>query len=168
VDRYVIRPEAEADHAAIAQLTTQAFGGHPYSAGTEAAIIEGLRSAGALSLSLVAVTADGEVVGHAAFSPVTVDSGDEGWFGLGPISVKPGRQREGVGSALIREGLDRLRGRGAAGCVLVGDAAYYGRFGFAPDPGAASAGLPPDHTMSLGFRGEGPGGAVTFHPAFGV
>lgn len=164
-----IRLEQPGDADAIRALTTEAFATAPHSSGTEAAIVDGLRAAGALTLSLVAVEDDeksGEILGHVAFSPVTIDGAARGWFGLGPVSVRPGRQRGGIGSDLIREGLRRLRERGAAGCVLLGDPAYYGRFGFANDPALVLEGVPPDYFMRLGFGAELPAGTVRYHAAF--
>jgi len=87
---------------------------------------------GNLTLSLVAVMAD-EIIGHVAFSPATIGNESEGWYALGPISVTPGRQRKGVGSALIKEGLNWLKAHDAKGCVLTGNPDYYGRFGFQSD-----------------------------------
>ncbi len=164
-----IRPEQPADAAAIRALTTEAFAAAPHSSGTEAAIIDGLRAAGALTLSLVAVEDDAKpdtILGHVAFSPVTIDGAERGWFGLGPVSVRPGRQRGGVGSELIREGLQRLREIGAGGCVLLGDPGYYGRFGFAADPALVLEGVPPEYFMRLAFGAGVPAGTVRYHAAF--
>ena len=164
-----IRPEQPADSDAIRALTTEAFATAPHSSGTEAVIVDGLRAAGALTLSLVAVEDDeksNEILGHVAFSPVTIDGAERDWFGLGPVSVRPGRQRGGIGSGLIREGLRRLREMGAGGCVLLGDPAYYGRFGFANDPALVLEGVPPDYFMRLGFGAELPAGTVRYHAAF--
>ena len=161
----LIRPEQPADADAIRALTTDAFATASHSSGTEAAIVDGLRVAEALTLSLVAVE-DGEIVGHVAFSPVTIDGAERGWFGLGPVSVRPRRQRDGIGSGLIREGLRRLRTMGAAGCVLLGDPAYYDRFGFANDPALVLEGVPPEYFMRLGFGAETPAGTVRYHAAF--
>ena len=128
---FVIREEVDDDAAAIDGITRAAFREHPFSQQTEHLIVRGLREVGALSLSLVA-TLDDEVVGHLAFSPVKIASLDLGWWGLGPVSVTPARQRSGIGSALIRGGSLRLREHGVPGCVVLGDPAYYGRSGFAP------------------------------------
>lgn len=165
----LIRPERPGDADAIRALTTEAFASAPHSSGTEAAIIDGLRAAGALTLSLVAIADDAApdaILGHVAVSPVTIDGAERGWFGLGPVSVRPGRQRGGVGSALIREGLRRLRESGAGGCVLLGDPRYYGRFGFAADPALVLEGVPPDYFMRLAFGGDVPAGTVRYHAAF--
>jgi len=160
-----IRPEEVADHAAIAELTAQAFAPVEHSNQTEPAIIAGLRAAGALSLSLVAED-QGELIGHVAFSPVTIGGRDLGWFGLGPVSVHPDRQHRGVGGALIRAGLDRLRAQGAAGCVLLGEPAYYRRFGFENDDALRYEGAPSEYFMRLSFGRDVPAGAVDYHAAF--
>ena len=118
----IVRPEQDGDIDAIRALTETAFKTAPHADGTEHLIIDRLRAAGALTLSLVAEV-DGVVAGHVAFSPVTVSDGSAGWYGLGPISVDPSRQGEGIGGKLIREGLDRLKALGATGCVLLGDPA---------------------------------------------
>jgi GNAT superfamily N-acetyltransferase len=113
----VIRPETPADTAAIAAVTREAFRHAAHSSQTEHLIVDALRSAGALTLSLVAV-AEGEIVGHIAFSPVTIDRQPTRWLGLGPLSVAPPRQRQGIGSLLVRAGLDELRQQQSAGCLL--------------------------------------------------
>lgn len=125
----IIRPETAADIDAISAVTEAAFQNHPYSRQTEPFIIHALRKAGVMTVSLVAET-DGKVVGHVAFSPVKISDGSSGWYGLGPVSVLPELQRQGIGKALIREGLSRLKVAGANGCMLVGDPGYYQRFGF--------------------------------------
>jgi len=124
-----IRPESPADAPAIFAVTEAAFRTAAHSAGTEQFIVNALRRAGALAISLAAEL-DGSVIGHVAVSPVTVSDGAPGWYGLGPISVLPQHQRSGVGSQLMRAALQALRDRGAAGCLLVGDPGYYRRFGF--------------------------------------
>ena len=123
----VIRCETDADAGAIADVTTAAFSTLPISNHTEQFIIAALRAANALTVSLVAEM-DGRVVGHIAFSPVTMSDGSPGWYGLGPVSVLPAYQRQGIGGALIQEGLSRLKGLGARGCCLVGHPKYYKRF----------------------------------------
>lgn len=160
-----IRPERAEDIDAIRTLTTAAFREMPYSSGTEAAIIDALRQAGALTLSLVAIQ-DGDVVGHVAFSPVTINGTASGWYGLGPVSVWPDRQGKGIGQALIRDGLDRLRSMKAQGCVVLGDPGYYGRFGFVRDPGLRYGTAPAEYFQRLAFGATIPEGEVAFHPAF--
>lgn len=161
----IIRDETAADVDAIRALTAVAFADMPYSYGSEPAIIDRLREAGALTLSLVAGD-QGQVVGHVAFSPVTIVGEAEGWYGLGPISVLPACQGQGIGSALVIEGLKRLRGLDAKGCVLAGNPAYYGRFGFSVDPDFVYPGIPPEYFMRLAFSPVYAGGTVAYHPAF--
>lgn len=163
----LVRPERAQDAGAIGAVTEAAFLSAPYSGGNEARIIEALRAAGALSLSLVAGEGD-EIVGHVAFSPVRIDGADLGWFGLGPVSVRPDRQGSGVGSALIREGLEQLRAMGAAGCVVFGEPEYYSRFGFESDPALTYPGAPEGYFQRLVFRGATPFGEVAYAPAFEV
>jgi predicted N-acetyltransferase YhbS len=162
-----IRDERPGDEAAIGEITRAAFAGVPHSSQTEPRIVEALRQAGALTLSLVAV-GDQEIVGHIAFSPVLIDGQPGDWYGLGPVSVEPELQAGGIGTALIRAGLDRLRDIGAHGCVLLGDPNYYRRFGFVADPELTYAGGPPEAFQRLGLTGEPAKGEVTYHPAFEV
>jgi len=105
-------------------------------------------------------------VGHLALSPVTLSDGTPGWFGLGPVSVLPDCERQGIGTALIEEGLARLRAKGARGCCLVGHPEYYRRFGFEHPPDLAHAGVPPEFHFTLSFDGHVPRGTVGFHEAF--
>lgn len=160
-----IRDETPADAAAIGVVTEAAFRTLAVSPHTEQYIVEALRAAGALALSLVA-QADGRVIGHVAFSQVTLSDGTPDWYGLGPVSVLPAVQRQGIGSALIRAGLARLRASGARGCCLVGDPAYYRRFGFEHAPGLRCEGVPAEYFLALSFDGRLPQGTVSFHPAF--
>ena len=160
-----IRPERIEDIDAIRTLTETAFKTAPRADGTEHLIIDRLRAAGALTLSLVA-EADGAIVGHVAFSPVTVSDGSANWYGLGPISVDPARQGEGIGGKLIGEGLERLKALGATGCVLLGDPAYYSRFGFTPDTRLTLDGVPPEYFMRVAFSPVYGAGSVSYHPGF--
>ena len=161
----IIRQETPADIEAITEITKLAFENHPYSRNTEQFIIRALRTAGVLTISLVAEI-DGVVVGHIAFSPVTFTDGSENWYGLGPVSVVPKRQRQGIGSGLVNEGLRRLKNLGAGGCVLVGDPGYYERFGFRSPDGLQHEGVPQENFLALPFGGGIPRGVVQFHPAF--
>lgn len=160
-----IRAERPADREAIADVVRDAFRDHPHSNHTEHLIVDALRRAGALSLSLVA-DQDGVVVGHVAFSPVAIGGGACGWYGLGPLSVAPAFQRRGIGQALVRHGLAGLRELGAAGCVLLGEPSFYGRFGFANDPGLVLDGLPQECFLALRLGGAVARGEVTYHAAF--
>jgi putative acetyltransferase len=161
----VIRDETESDIQTIAEVTRIAFETLAISQHTEQYIIKALRAAGALTVSLVAEI-DGNVVGHVAFSPVTISDGSPDWYGLGPVSVLPQHQRQGIGSALIREGLSRLQARGGKGCLLVGPPAYYQRFGFRNLPALTLEGVPPQYFLALPFADETPRGVVAFHSAF--
>ncbi|MCR6629730.1 MAG: N-acetyltransferase [Magnetospirillum sp.] len=162
-----IRAERTGDGAGIDAITRAAFRDHPHSRQTEHLIVRALRAAGTLSLSLVA-EAGSTVVGHLAASPVVMGDGSPGWHGLGPLSVAPAWQRQGIGQRLMRQGLERLRQMGSQGCVLVGDPAYYARFGFAAVAGVEVAGVPPEVVLCLSFGDPPPPGAVAFDPAFGV
>jgi len=163
----IIRDETPVDLPTIARVITDAFATIPYSDHTEARIVDGLRQAGALTVSLVAIEEDA-VVGHVAFSPVTIGGENLGWFGLGPVSVRPDRQGQGIGQALVRAGMERIRALGASGSVVLGAPAYYVRFGYAVHPGLTYPGAAdPSYFMGLSLAGETPCGAVRYHPAFG-
>ena len=163
--KIVIRSEGDADAIAIAEVTAAAFRTLEISNQTEQFIIEALRAAGALKLSLVAEL-DGWIIGHIAFSPVSISDGTQDWYGLGPVSVLPEFQRQGVGKALVREGLSRLKEMGAGGCCLVGHPEYYVKFGFQNMPGLVLVGVPPEVFFGLSFDGHNPQGSVAFHEAF--
>lgn len=160
-----IRDETEADISAISEVTAEAFKTLEISNHTEQFIIKALRAAGALTISLVAEL-DGHVIGHIAFSPVTISDGTGDWYGLGPVSVLPEYQRQGVGKALIQEGLSRLKDINAKGCCLVGHPAYYKKFGFKNVTELVHAGVEQEVFCVLSFGGHIPCGEVTFHTAF--
>ena len=160
-----IRPERQGDQPAIHDLTRRAFAPMPYSDGDEQYLLDALRDAGALSVSLVAERA-GAIVGHVAFSPAFPADGSPGWYALGPVSAEPDLQKRGIGSRLIETGLDRLRARGAAGCILVGDPAYYRRFGFRLRPDRAPEDQPKDYFQMLPLGDAEPDCTVDFHPVF--
>ena len=160
-----IRSETDADIGAITEVTIAAFKTLEISNHTEQFIIEALRVAKALTISLVAEV-NGRVVGHIGFSPVTISDGTRNWYGLGPVSVLPEYQRQGIGKALITQGLSRLRGMNAQGCCLVGHPDYYRQFGFTNTPELGHEGVPPEVFFALSFDGHTPQGTVTFHEAF--
>lgn len=162
-----LRDETPADVNAIAELTIAAFRTLEISHHTEQFIVAALRAAKALTISLVA-EADGRVIGHIAFSPVTISDGTRNWYGLGPVSVLPEHQRRGVGKALIGEGLRRLKEMGAQGCCLVGHPDYYRQFGFRNPPELVLEGVPPEVFFALPFDGRMPRGTVAFHEGFGA
>ena len=120
----MIRYARAADHPAIAEVNTAAFG-QP----DEAALIERLRADGDVLFELVSET-DGRVDGHILFSRLWADR-NEMFAALAPMAVHPARQRGGLGSALVRAGLDSAREFGAHGVLVLGHPAYYPRFGFA-------------------------------------
>lgn len=167
----LIRPERPGDEDAIHDLTQAAFRPMAYSSGTEGKIIRGLRAAGDLTLSLVAEQ-HGRVVGHIAFSPISIDCPqggtgfDQGWFGLGPISVREDLQGNGIGRALIREGLHRLKTDGARGCALIGNPAVYRSSGFESDGQLSYGDLDRTYIQRIVFEGPPPVGALVYRPAF--
>jgi putative acetyltransferase len=161
----IIRQELGSDVEEIFEVTKAAFADHPYSHQTEQFIVNALRAAKALSISLVAEI-DGKVVGHIAFSPVAISDGSHSWYGLGPVSVLPSFQKRGIGKSLIHEGLALLKVLGAQGCVLVGDPGYYERFGFRSFPDLSVEGVPPENILALPFDNRIPHGEVILHQAF--
>ena len=162
----IVRPERAGDEDAVSALITRAFAHAAHASGEEAAIVERLRCDGDLAAAFVA--ADGEsLAGHVSFSPVLIDGEECGWFGLGPVAVAPERQREGIGTALIEHGLTHLRARGAQGCVVLGDPAYYRRFGFEPDRTLAYPAAPAEYFQRIVFNGEPLRGIVSYARAFG-
>jgi putative acetyltransferase len=163
-----IRGRTAADDAAIRQLNDDTFGGH-----YESRLIEDLRAAGLDAVELVAVEND-DIVGHILFSVLatTLDRQTVPALALAPMAVRPDRQRRGIGSALVRAGLDLARDRAWRAVIVLGHKGYYPRFGFsaalarpleAPFSGDAfmALELAPD-----ALRGEK--GRVTYPPAFGV
>jgi putative acetyltransferase len=162
-----IRLERCGDEDAIHELTEAAFSLVSYGSGTEGAIVRALRVAGDLSLSLVAEADDG-IVGHVAFSPVTIDGRHGGWFGLGPIAVRRDRQQRGIGKALIRDGLARLRTVRARGCLLIGDPAIYRGSGFRSDGHLTYRDIDVSYVQWITFSGEAPHGEIAYRPAFDI
>jgi putative acetyltransferase len=163
-----IRPEARGDIPGIQHVNKRAF-----ETATEADLVDELRSLADPFVSLVAIV-NGEVAGHIAFSPVTLSSSPElRLMGLAPMAVLPGRQRQGIGSALVRAGLDECRRLDSAAVVVLGHAGYYPRFGFVP---ASRFGLtteydvPDDVFMAMELRAgalKERAGVIRYHAAFG-
>lgn len=160
-----IRPETPADRDAIHALTAAAFIDAPHSSHTEQYIVDALRERGELSISLVA-EASGLLLGHVALSPVHISDGSTGWFGLGPISVLPEWQGQGIGTGLMHAALDALRARNAQGCVLLGEPGYYARFGFRAEPGLRLPGVPVEYFQALCLQPPLAQGEVRYSPAF--
>jgi len=161
----IIRTETSSDIEAISKVTIAAFKNLAISNHTEQFIINALREANALTISLVAEI-DGLVAGHIAFSPVTISDGATGWYGLGPVSVLPDYQKKGIGKALINKGLSLLKDMGGQGCALVGDPNYYKRFGFKNYPELIHEGIPQEVFLVLPFTEKIPKGTVVFHEGF--
>ena len=161
----IIRSETSLDIPEIQTLVANAFENAAHSDGTEGAIVEALRATGALTISLVAER-DGVISGHIAFSPVEINGQSVDWYGLGPVAVKPDQQRQGVGTRLIEAGLDEIKALGARGCVVLGDPAYHGRFGFHPDTSLQFPGVPQEYFQRLAFSDDKRDGLVRYHSAF--
>lgn len=165
---WTIRPEQAGDEAATHHLIARAFAPMPFSGGDEQDLVDALRERGELALSLVAVEQAGTIIGHIGFSPVSVDHAPCGWFQMAPVSVAPERQRQRIGSALIEAGIARLGAEGARGVAVVGNPAYYERFGFVAVPGLVPAS---NHDLPY-FRarilaGAAPQGTLRYASAFG-
>ncbi|MGA2494131.1 MAG: N-acetyltransferase [Roseiarcus sp.] len=160
-----IRDQTEADFAAVHDLVIAAFKTMPYACGREQFVMDALWRTGAATVALVAEDA-GVIVGQVAFSKVKVGGADVGWHGCGPLSVLPQRHKQGVGGALMRAGLARLRALGGKGGVVVGDPGYYPRFGFENTDAMREPGVPPEVFMALRFAGDMPRGDVEFDKAF--
>ncbi len=161
------RPEKSSDHAAIAAVVAAAFGQDEV-----AELINALRAAQALAISLVAVD-DGEIVCHIAFSPATIetDASIDQALILAPLAVAPNHQRQGIGGELVHAGLQACRRTEHRLAFVLGDPAYYHRFGFIL---AEPRGLVWEHGAAQafqvqGFHGDVPyfsRGIVRLHPAF--
>ena len=160
-----IRNEVPADIAAIESVTVAAFLRAAHTGHTEHFIVNALRRCGRLAVSLVADD-EGAVVGHAAVSAVSISDGAVGWYGLGPISVLPERQGQGVGSRLMTRALADLRALGASGCVVLGEPGYYSRFGFKAEPSLVFPGVPSEYFQAVSFDGIVPCGTVAYHESF--
>jgi putative acetyltransferase len=163
--KFILRKETVEDLEAITEVTIAAFKNIPISNHTEQFIINALRAAGVLTISLVA-DINGQVVGHIAFSPVTISDASTDWYGLGPVSVLPAYQKQGIGKALINEGLSLLEEIGGQGCALVGDPNYYKRFGFKNYPELIHEGIPQEVFLILPFTEKIPKGIIVFHEGF--
>lgn len=161
----IIRSEKPSDIEAIAEVTKAAFEDHPLSQQTEPAIIHDLRTDEALTISLVGEI-EGRVVGHIAFSSVTISDGTTNWHGLGPISVLPEFQGNRIGTALVTNGLSLLKSMSSKGSVLVGLPIYFSRFGFWNHPQLIHEGTPQEVFLANSFVEQVPNGTVEYHQAF--
>ena len=160
-----VRPEQESEWKAIYEITAHAFAGKPFADGDEPDLIDRLREMGMLSLSLVALDGN-SLVGQITFSPASITSGCGPWYALGPVSVTPKRQGEGIGSLLIKEGLSEMRNLNALGCILTGNPIYYRRFGFESSPLNCPANEQEEHFMVKLLANQKPVGRFAFHSTF--
>ncbi|WP_333974940.1 N-acetyltransferase [Burkholderia cepacia] len=170
VEVVTLRDERASEADAIGRVIVAAFAGEPEGGQFERRIVDTLRADGALSVSLIAER-DGRLIGHVAFSPVSIGGeapGSQGWYGLAPLAVLPDCQRQSIGTGLVRTGLDALRRLGARGCVLLGEPAYYTRFGFAPSGDIVFPGVPPEYFLALSLDDSAPrpSGDVRYHDVF--
>ncbi|KAJ6088678.1 acyl-CoA N-acyltransferase [Penicillium sp. IBT 16267x] len=162
-----IRPETKNDESAIEEVTLAAFMNAEHSNHNEQIIVRDLREANKLSLSLVAEDElTQKIMGHVAVSAVKLSDGSENWYGLGPISVLPQHQGNGIGSLLVERAMADLQSRHAAGCVVLGNPNYYTRFGFKADPSLQLPGVPWEYFMALTWRKPTPTGTALYHKAF--
>lgn len=165
---WTLRPEQPGDEAAIHDLVSRAFAPMPFADGDEQELVDALRAAGELVQSLVAVDAAGTIIGHIGFSPATIDHASCGWFQLAPVAVAPELQRSGIGSALIKAGIAMLTAEGAMGIAVVGNPAFYERFGFRIISGLAPLS---EHDQpyfrAMVLAGESPSGTLHYASAFG-
>ena len=162
-----IRDERPGDAVTIRAVNLAAF-----ETSVEADLVDALRDQANPIVSLVAEDAR-SIVGHILFSPVRLlESPGLVLMGLGPMAVVPARHGQGIGSRLVREGLEQCRRAGAAGVVVVGHATYYPRFGFVPGSRfglACEYDVPDDVFLACELRDgalSGVRGTVRYHPAF--
>ncbi|WP_419684114.1 GNAT family N-acetyltransferase [Burkholderia theae] len=170
VEVVTLRDERKSEADAIGRVIVEAFAGEPQGGQFERRIVDALRADGALSVSLVAER-DSRIIGHVAYSPVAIGgepAGTQQWYGLAPLAVRPDCQRQSIGAGLVRTGLDALHRFGARGCVVLGDPAYYTRFGFAPSGDIVFPGVPPEYFLALSFDESvpRPAGDVRYHDVF--
>ena len=164
----IIREERHSDVASIRAVNLAAF-----ETTTEADLVNALRERATTLVSLVAEE-DATIIGHILFSPVTL-ANEPGisLMGLAPMAVVPPRQRQGVGSRLVREGLERCRQLNAVAVVVLGHPDYYPRFGFSPASRLSLRSeydVPEDVFMVCELRGgalAGRSGTIRYHPVFG-
>lgn len=164
-EKLTIRPEEEKDIIQISRIIRSAFADHPHSNQQEHLIVDELRASEVPNLSLVAEY-ESDLVGHIAFSRVTVNGEELSWYGLAPVSVDPDFQNQGIGSALVRAGLRQLKNMKASGCVLVGEPSFYQRFGFQHTDALTYPGIPGEYFLVQSFSDYTPSGTVKYHDAF--
>jgi len=166
VSEIIIRNERGSDSARISEIITLAFENDPISDKREAEIVRLMRDDSALTISLIAES-KGEIVGHIAFSKVTMNDEFIDWYGLAPVSIDPKYQNKGIGSKLVNEGIKLLKEIDAKGCVLLGEPDFYGRFGFEANSQLILPCVPAEYFQALSFSDSIPSGIVKYHQAFG-
>jgi putative acetyltransferase len=164
---FEVREEITGDEAGIREVNRLAFGGDE-----EVRLVDRLRADGEVIVSLVAVDG-GEVVGHALFTRLPVEGAGEvvQAAALAPVAVRPGRQRQGIGSALIMRGLELCHDRGCAAVIVLGHPEYYPRFGFTAELArhlSAPFSGPAFMALELSPGSLSGGGTVRYPAAFGI
>ncbi|MEO1220067.1 MAG: N-acetyltransferase [Pseudomonadota bacterium] len=160
-----IRPEASGDEETIHALTEAAFKDMPFSDGDEQHVVDRLRKDADLTLSLVAEDSE-RIVGHIAFSPVTISDAPRNKRPAYAAMVELGPHRDGPQPVPVFRAIAEMRVHGAKGIVLLGSNEYYPRFGFEHFPQLAYPGPPPEYFQALLFEGKMPSGKVDFAPGF--
>jgi putative acetyltransferase len=158
-----LRPESADDAIAIKALLEEAFGG-----GAEAALVERLRATGEMVLALVAIASPDVVVGFIAFERLQIEMADGSRTGiaLAPLAVGKAHQRCGIGSALVREGIARLAACHEEIVFVLGDSAFYERFGFSVAAASAfTSRYQGPHFMAIPLAATAPGGGKVHYPA---
>ena len=170
VEVVTLRDERASEADAIGRVIVAAFAGEPEGGQFERRIVDTLRADGVLSVSLIAER-DGRLIGHVAFSPVSIGgepSGSQGWwYGWRRLRCCPiASGRASVRGWCAR--VDALRRQRARGCVLLGEPAYYTRFGFAPSGDIVFPGVPPGYFLALSLDDSAPrpSGDVRYHDVF--
>ena len=156
----MLRTERPGDMLPVYELVSAAFG-RP----DEAELVNRLRECGAAVVTMVEEE-EYEFMGHLMLSPITIDGQEGPWLGLAPVAVHPDWQGQGIGSDLVREGLDTALEMDWKAVVVLGDPAYYGRFGFMSNARLTLDGVPPEYFMHVAFSPVYGGGTVTYHPGF--
>lgn len=160
-----IRLEKTSDIQGIHNITMAAFLNAPHTDHTEQFIVDALRNAGTLTISIIAEDST-KIIGHVALSLITISDGSTHWYGLGPLSVLPIEQNKGIGSQLMQAAIKELKRLNANGCVLLGDPNYYRRFGFEAIESLVLPDVPPEYFQTMLLQGDLPTGTVTYHESF--
>lgn len=160
-----IRPEKPGDEPAVHEVNRLAF-----ERDDEAKLVDALRHEGYARLSLVAEE-DGEIVGHALFSEVSAEGASKS-LALAPVAVVPARQREGIGSSLIRAGIKACADEGFDAVFLLGEPGFHSRFGFSAEKAKSFAvPYPKEYFMALELADgslDGASGSIEYPPPFGA